>query len=150
MPCLIFCTAYTRSQLWRAQRSLGTIAQYIPWIKHTDRALLYSAVVIITSLALGQSHYCPIASEAILKNMGSSITWTTIRCSLHMMTSSNGKIFALLAICAGNWPVTGEFPAQGPVTRSFDVFIDLRPNKRLSKESWGWIRGAIAPIMTSL
>ena len=31
---------------------------------------------------------------------------------------------ALLAICAGNSPVTGEFPAQRPVTRSFDVFFD--------------------------
>ena len=36
-----------------------------------------------------------------------------------------------------NSPVTGEFPAQRPVTRSFDVFIDLRLNKRLSKRSWG-------------
>ena len=45
---------------------------------------------------------------------------------------------ALLAICAGNSPVTGEFPAQRPVTRSFDVFSDLRLNKRLSKQSWGW------------
>ena len=45
---------------------------------------------------------------------------------------------ALLAIFAGNSPVTGEFPAQRPVTRSFDVFFDLRPNKRLSKQWWGW------------
>ena len=27
---------------------------------------------------------------------------------------------------AGNSPVTGEFPSQRPVTRSFDVFFDLR------------------------
>ena len=33
---------------------------------------------------------------------------------------------ALLAICAGNTPVTGEFHAQRPVTRSFDVFFDSR------------------------
>ena len=39
-----------------------------------------------------------------------------------------------LALCAGNSPVTGEFPAQWPVTRSFDVFFDLRLNKRLSKQ----------------
>ena len=32
----------------------------------------------------------------------------------------------LLAICAGNSPVPGEFPAQSPVKRSFDVFFDLR------------------------
>ena len=45
---------------------------------------------------------------------------------------------ALLAICAGNSPVPGEFPTQRPVTRSFHVYFDLRPNKRLSKQSWGW------------
>ena len=38
----------------------------------------------------------------------------------------------------GNSPVTGEFPIQRPVTRSFDVFFDLRLNKRLSKQWWGW------------
>ena len=45
---------------------------------------------------------------------------------------------ALLAPCAGNSPVPGEFPTQRPVTRSFDVFFDLCQNKRLSKQSWGW------------
>ena len=34
--------------------------------------------------------------------------------------------------------VPGEFPAQRPVTRSFDVSFDLLLNKRLSKQSWGW------------
>ena len=38
------------------------------------------------------------------------------------------KIFsALMAHCAGNSPMTGEFPAQRPVTQSFDVFFDLWP-----------------------
>ena len=45
---------------------------------------------------------------------------------------------ALLALCAGNSPVTGEFPAQRAVTRSFDVFFDLHLNNRLNKQSWGW------------
>ena len=41
------------------------------------------------------------------------------------------------------WPFVrgihpGEFPAQRPVTRSCDVFFDLRLNKRLNKQSWGW------------
>ena len=44
---------------------------------------------------------------------------------------------ALLAICVGNSPLTGEFPAQRPVMRSFDVFFHLRLNKWLSKQSWG-------------
>ena len=42
---------------------------------------------------------------------------------------------ALLALCAGNSPVTGKFPSQRPVTWSFDVFFDLRLNKRLSEQS---------------
>ena len=37
---------------------------------------------------------------------------------------------ALLAFRAGISPVTGEFPPQRPVTPSFDVFFDLRLNKR--------------------
>ena len=45
---------------------------------------------------------------------------------------------ALLAICAGNSTVTGEFPAQRPVTWSFDVFFDLGLIERLSKQSRGW------------
>ena len=52
----------------------------------------------------------------------------------HQMETSS----ALLAICAGNSPVPGEFPTQRPVTRSFDVFFGRRLNKRLSKQSWGW------------
>ena len=46
--------------------------------------------------------------------------------------------FALLSIYAGNSPITGEFPAQRPVTRSFDVFFDMRLDERLSKQSRGW------------
>ena len=34
--------------------------------------------------------------------------------------------------------VTGEFPAQMPVTRNFNIFFDLRLSKWLSKQSWGW------------
>ena len=47
-------------------------------------------------------------------------------------------VSALLALCLGNSSVTGEVPSQRPVTRSFDVFFDLRLNKRWSKQSWGW------------
>ena len=57
------------------------------------------------------------------------ITWRR-----HQMETRS----ALLVICAGNSPVPGEFTAQWPVTRSFDVFFDLHPNKPPSKQSWGW------------
>ena len=45
---------------------------------------------------------------------------------------------ALLDLCVGNSPVSGELPAQRLVTRSFDVFFDLRLIKRLNKHSRGW------------
>ena len=49
------------------------------------------------------------------------------------------EIFStLLALCVGTSPATGEFPAQWPATRSFDVFFDVCLNKRLSKQYWGW------------
>ena len=44
----------------------------------------------------------------------------------------------LLALCAGNSPVPGEFPEHRPATRSFDVFFDRRLNKWLSKQWGGW------------
>ena len=54
---------------------------------------------------------------------------------------------ALLAICAGNSPATGKFTAQRPVTRSFDVFFDMRLSKRLSKQSWGcWFETLSRPL----
>ena len=45
---------------------------------------------------------------------------------LHMMTSSNENIFRVTGFFVENSSVPGEFPAQRPVTRSFDVFFDLR------------------------
>ena len=45
---------------------------------------------------------------------------------------------ALLTFCVGNSLVPGEFPLQKPVMRSFDVFFDVRLNKWLRKQSWGW------------
>ena len=42
---------------------------------------------------------------------------------------------ALLALSEVNPPVNGGFSSQRPVTRSFDVFLDLRLNKWLNKWS---------------
>ena len=68
--------------------------------------------------------------------------WLTAATAVHKMTSHDDVIkwkhFPRYWICVGNSPVTSEFPTQMPVTRSFNVFFDLRQNKRLSKQSWGW------------
>ena len=53
------------------------------------------------------------------------------------MTSSNGNIFRITGPLWGE--STGDL--QRPVTRSFDVFLDLRLNKRLGKQSRSRIFG---------
>ena len=58
--------------------------------------------------------------------------------NINMMTSSNGNIFRVTGPLCGEFTGPGEFPTQRPVTRSFDVFFDLRLNKRLSKQPRGW------------
>ena len=55
-------------------------------------------------------------------------TWD--RASAYEMTSSNGIIFRFTGPLCGEFTGPGEFPTQRPVTRSFDVFFDLRLNKR--------------------
>ena len=72
-------------------------------------------------------------------NMFWNVDLNSMSCSRTLWWRHQMDTFAaLLAIHAGNSPVTGEFPAQRPVTRSCDVFFDLRLNKRLSKQPWGW------------
>ena len=55
--------------------------------------------------------------------------------SVLMMTSSNENISTLLALCAGNSPVTGEPASQKASDAELWCFNDLRLNKRLSKQS---------------
>ena len=94
-------------------------------------------------------HNCllPVRRHAtILWDSGEQIYWAHGNKLIHRNFNQNRTgwrhqmetFSALLALCAGNSPVTGEFPSQRPVTRSFDVFFDLRLNKRLSKQWWGW------------
>ena len=95
-------------------------------------------------------------SNIIWHSYSSIITYVELKCDFHQQKhkciSSNWwciycrswwhhqmeTFSALLALCVRNSQVTGEFPTQRLVTRSFDVFFDLCLNKRLSKQSWGW------------
>ena len=87
-----------------------------------------SAEIAIIEMRLFQFPNCPIFTSK-------TASWYWI---LSWRRHEMDTVSALLAICAWNSPVPGEFPAQRPVTRSFDVFFVLRLNKRLSKQSWGW------------
>ena len=48
------------------------------------------------------------------------------------------NIFRVTCHLCGEFTGPGEFPTQRPVTQMFDVFFDLRLNKWLSKQPWGW------------
>ena len=79
------------------------------------------------------SMHC-IANTCVLRVMTQNLVEVTI---LAWWRHQMETFSVLLAICAGNSPVTGEFPSQRPMTRSFDVFFDLCLNKNMSKQSAG-------------
>ena len=73
--------------------------------------------VIWDAMALMWRHcngYIAAIQSTVPINNGGYCTWWG-----HQMETFS----SLLVICAGNSPVHGEFPAQRPVTRSFDVFF---------------------------
>ena len=104
---------------------LGMGSKYIPHF--TGRAITYPCwcdslvMLLLKSLSIGYRIGC----------FGIRLKTSTRR--HHMETFS-----ALLALCEGNSPIAGEFSTQRPVTRGFGVFFDLRLNKWLNKQSWGW------------
>ena len=102
--------------------------------KHMHVCSPFQSVYMICSyLKNGMIHICVLISFTTFVAWQQSLSPWRTRWRHQMKTSS-----ALLALCAGNSPVTGEFSSQRPVTRGFDAFFDLRLNKRLSKQSRGW------------
>ena len=67
--------------------------------------------------------------------MGLILTGTYLLKGIPMMTSSNGNIIRVTGPLRGESTGHRWFPLTKPVTRNFDVFFDLRLNKRLSKHS---------------
>ena len=119
---------------------------------HTDNydgRQLYLAIWILRTWLDGQ-YFWPVNQIKIpyihITNLDivNNFMWTKRLLSVlflstsFMMTSSNGNIFRVTGPLCGEFTGPVEFLAQRPVTRSFDVFFDLRLNKRLSKQPWGW------------
>ena len=78
----------------------------------------------------------PINRYHVLRTgcLGASISISNTSISSSWWRHQMKTFSALLALCEGNPLVTVGFPSQRPVTRSFDIFFDLRPNKRLNKQ----------------
>ena len=70
------------------------------------------------------THFLSSSIESLFKTNAIRVSH-----SYHQMETFS----ALLALCAGNSPVTAEFTTQRPVTRGFGVLFGLSLNKRLSK-----------------
>ena len=117
------CANFNRSPMMICKRPLATL-----WQGFTVDLMCFVPV----TLFLGNAN-----CSGVLIGQKRCVTFvpTTISPVLYLWWRHQMEtISALLAICAGNSPVTGEFPAQRPVTRSFDVFFDLRLTKWLSKQ----------------
>ena len=99
--------------------------------------VVYHAVLVTWKIAIKSIiYYIKKAMSVTLLNY---IVWELKENNAYSWWRHQMEIFsASLALCAGNSPVPGEFPAQRPVTRSFDIFFHLRLNKPLSKQSWSW------------
>ena len=127
-----------------------------------------SKVFIYNSDSDHQDHYCSSASFLLIlcvllclfdvvghnilvfdgRNGVSSTLGLWLNCRLHLVILSSRGHQGILDTVHDDvikwkhflcyWLFTGEFPAQRPVTRSFDIFFDLCPNRRLSKQSWRW------------
>ena len=115
--------------------SQQTVAIQQCWPKEVELAAAYtlnvstsrSYLVQVTEYIARRTKYgIPSGSLSIL----SAVMFS---CWRHQMKTFS----ALLAHCAGNSQITGEFIAQRPVMRSFAVFFNLHLNKRLSEQPWG-------------
>ena len=114
--------------------------------KFSFATLLFRHILITTDSWACQAHYV-IHSGRHVANHDDVIKlkhfphyWSFVR-GIHRSPVNSPRrhqietFSALLVLCEGNSPVTGEFPSQRPATRSLDVFFDLHFNKRLCKQS---------------
>ena len=104
---------------------------------------------LLTQALARRSHHCDAIADSEVDSPNQTSSFCNSLDQVHlgtnhvshmncMITSSNGNIFRVTGPLYGEFTGPGEFPAQRPVTRSCDVFFDLRLNKRLNKQPWGW------------
>ena len=92
-----------------------------------------------SNLLLGLQNSQCLDGDGIGRNMIAGLT-TECTCKLICTSiASNGNIFRVVGHLCREFTGPRWIPhTQRPVTRTLGVYFDLRPNKRLSKQSWGW------------
>ena len=119
MPIRITCCTYLANIAYTEQ---GRMNNYITWISMFVITFPYLKSIVGLFFTPGSTRsWIPSILVYNKINVTIAIAWWC-----HQMETFS----ALLAICAGNSLVPGEFPGQRPVTRIFDVFLDLRLNNR--------------------
>ena len=126
------CSVQETATEWLEGNTSGKIAglSTLPHIETVYEMLSFKTLISFASK--DDSFYWGIPPNSFIPPLTLNVVVTSW--GRHQMETSS----ALLALCAGNSPVTGEFPTKRPVTRSFDAFFDLHLNKRLSKQSKDW------------
>ena len=148
---MVFCSEYGCAPALAASSLRASIAQFMVIIPRARDAvrprMIGPCVSIMKNWQANSTLHCIFIVHDLFRNelhTASVIGKFRIRvsfimyASLLMMTSSNGNISRVTDHLCGEFTGPGEFPTQRPVTRSFDVYFDLRPNKWLSKQSWVW------------
>ena len=135
--CICLCPIYwsqVLSREWRCSWSSADrrCSNYIWVINNLDAYLGASYIRDLVVDVVGWNHYCHliilILSCALCfchNVLGHVLAVCSIPLPMAWWRHQMETISALLALCAGNSRVTGEFPTQRPVTRSFDDFFDL-------------------------
>ena len=111
----------------------GIRSQFLPWLGRKENFCTSTIVDLVIYILIWYG-FNIVMYQDVLK-------WCCFLryCGFWLLvTSSNGDIFRVTGHLCGHSPVPGIFHAQRPVTRSFHVLFDLRLNKRLSKQWWGW------------
>ena len=125
--------------------NIPALVQIMAWRRPGDKPISEPMMVNLpTHICVSRSQWVKLHHDNRATKSDRVEQYSSFRLS-HLLFSKDSwwrhqmeTFTTLLAFCAGDSPVAGEFPPQRPVTRSFDVFFDLRLNKRLSKQLWGW------------
>ena len=98
---------------------------------------IFSITSVLFGRIMKRKNICVKCTKQYASNVGQDHPINT-ESRINMMTSSNGNIFRVTGPLCGEFTGPGEIPTQRLVTWCFDVFFDLRLNKRLSKQPRGW------------
>ena len=146
--CIFFRLPYVIVHCWMTIKGFPCIWYTI--ICHTLDEIRSIQARFLSLMACLQPRAWYIRIQALSNHKAdqwfSGITWTIfynieVHVPIAWWRHQMGTFSALLALCEGNPPVTGGFPSQRPVTRSFDVFFDLRwTNGRANNRDAGDLR----------